>query len=247
MRKIIHILILINIVTIFKGEAKYTKIHTFNFVCGQGGNIAFYYYDEPYKYEEVLPISYINNVFGFDYIFIKKLNDKYGIGFSPGIRDIIDIGGFVPGVFLIRLFPYFFINRINGKIGLSNLIIIDEKNNLFIESGINISFVSFWASYKKYSTYYITFWTGPYIFFGYCGYSIANKNRRGEFKVNHIIGVFFQIDFDMGKYIGEYQNSIQEKYPYPFVTPKVFDPDMQFVYYYFSFGVEYRVGKRVEK
>ncbi|HOJ63487.1 MAG TPA: hypothetical protein PLE45_03600 [Spirochaetota bacterium] len=251
MKKIIFLVMFVSIFRIY-GEG--SILHNFNFVCCLGVNIAFYYYDEPYKYKEVFPIYYIENILGFDYIFIKKINDKYGVGFVSGIKDIIGISGilidYITGY--LYTFPYFFINRINWKIGVVNLLEIGSVNfleievkkshNILIESAINISFVSFWASYNNYSTYYITFWIGPYIFVGY-----YNKIWGIEIEPTHTVGMFFQLDFDIGKYIGEYQNSIQPKEPYPFETFKVFDTDMQFVHCYFSFGVEYRVGRSIEK
>jgi len=175
--------------------------------------------------ETVLPVIFSEFTFKFDYLFLKKINDKYKIGFGLSIGDSINVGGFdLTSFYLIyNLAPYIFFNKIGQKLTLVNVIGNDNKGKYAIfETGLTLSLVNFFA-YGSEAYYYTTSFISPYLFIGFWGIS---EQKKG---MSHIIGGFAECNFDLLK---------NDKNVYS---------SMKAVYCYLSFGIEYRIGYRAEK
>ncbi|HOV13723.1 MAG TPA: hypothetical protein PK771_05525 [Spirochaetota bacterium] len=199
-----------------------------NFSGGLGTAINFPFFECYLGSEKtVLPVLFFEFTFKFDYLFLKTINDKYKIGFGLSIGDSINVGGLnFSGFYLIyNLAPYTFFNKIGQKLTLVNVVGNDDRKKYAIfETGLILSLVNFYATYNSGDNYYYTTcFMSPYLFIGFWGVSEQNKN------LSHIIGGFAECNFDLLK------------------NDKNIYSSMKAVYCYLSFGIEYRIGYRVEK
>ncbi len=220
---IISLSFLININTNAEDSTK-GIYHNFSGGLGTAINLPFF---KCYRgsSETVLPVIFSEFTFKFDYLFLKTINDKYKIGFGLSIGDSINVGGLnFSGFYLIyNLAPYIFFNRIGQKLTLVNVIGNDNRKKYAIfETGLTLSLVNFYA-YGSEAYYYTTCFMSLYLFIGFWGVSERNKG------MSHIIGGFAECNFDLLK---------NDKNVYS---------SMKAVYCYLSFGIEYRIGYRVEK
>lgn len=186
----------------------------------------------------------------FDYLFLKRVNKNYKIGFGLALGDSISVSGmeyyspyglpftFITlGIFLTGLTPafiytmtllYLYINRIHQKITFANLIGNEEKNKFtLVEFGLNLEFVSFFYKYYSFNQKEMTtfaFFLSPYFFVGI--WIITNSSYWGRiFKKNveftHIIGGFLETSFDI-------------------------NPNKSFNTFFVNFGIEWRIGHTSE-
>lgn len=197
-----------------------------NFSGGLGTAINFPFFECYLGSEKaVLPVMFFEFTFKFDYLFLKKISDKYKIGFGLSIGDSINVGGldFTSFYLIYNLAPYCFFNRVEQKFTLVNVIGNDYiRKYAIFETGLTLSLVNFYVNRSE-AYYYTTCFISPYLFIGFWGVS---KQKKG---MGHIIGGFTECNFDLLK---------NDKNVYS---------SMKAVYCYLSFGIEYRIGYRVEK
>ena len=260
MKRFVIILILCCVSSIFPKENDKEISHTLSGVIVSSNTLIFFDTSEDvYKRMiggrvhpftgmkiSVTPILYWEIGGKFNYIFLKRINKKYALGFDLAIGDIVSVGGWNATIFFdIFTFgfyaSYYFFNRITQKISFVYLIdnywvnLIDEEKNftLLLEAGISFSFVSF-VYFSRIPLYYNTFFIGSYIFVGWWGYSL-------EKRISNILGFFLEFNFDIGKYNVQYFGT--EGKDYIGIEKPPPDTDMKYVLFYLSFGMEYRIGK----
>jgi len=131
---------------------------------------------------------------------------------------------------MTRLTPFYFFNRITQKIGFTSRIgrkVLDSFG--IFESGMSTSFINFFGQQRYYedlnNNYYLTFLMGIYFFIGYENHgTLIYGNPVKRLERSFIIGQFYEFNFDIGKYTGDFYTS------------------MRYVYFYFSTGLELRFG-----
>jgi len=187
----------------------------------------------------------------FDYLFLKRINKNYKIGFGLAFGDSISVSGmeyyspyglpftFITlGIFLTGLTPafiytmtllYLYVNRLHQKISFANLIGNEEKNKFtLVEFGLNLEFVTFFYKYysfdqKEMTTY--AFFLSPYFFVGL--WIITNsfyweRILKKSVELSYIVGGFLELSFDI-------------------------NPNKNFDHFFVNFGIECRIGHTSEK
>ena len=171
-------------------------------------------------------VLFFEFTFKFDYIFSKKINDRYRLGIGLSIGDSINVGGLF---FIYAVGIYNFFNRVQQKITFVNMVGNDYyKKYALFEIGATISFTSFHTRWYDYynnpvNIYYVTLFVAPYLFIG--RYRISYTKNE----ITNIVGGFMEWNIDIGKYI----------------SPSI--SYMQKYYLHFSIGVEYRIGHHIKK
>lgn len=201
------------------------------------------YIDIYYPYASFVFVS-----FKFDYLFLKRVNKKYKIGFGLAFGDSFNvfasdfytiygavfnysnIGILFSGSTLFYIFTFIYqgayINRVYQKITFSNLIGSEDKNKFtLIEWGLKLELITYLFKYSDTSSYMRSpvFIITPYFFVGILTtYSSLHFERifNKYIDLTLIIGGFFEAGFDVCNSTGGQS-------------------------FFLSFGAEYRIGHTV--